>query len=812
MRSSLACVWAVVVVVGVVFNVCNVERTAASVCSSSPCQFGGTCQDNFICPPLHTNFTGFVTAAPRTYNPASQQLQGSATCITRDGKRFAVLAPGDAINLAFSGTVYIYNNTGPLPVQIATLPMSTTYFSVEPTNCQWNDAGTVIVFSLWSGINYSPTFTSAPGGVVLVANSTGGWDNYSRQYLVCNATVSADTGALVSISTTGDAQYIAMGLGAHSTQDGMICLFNMTQPNVWTEVNKTSSMVPTQITGNVGGGNQFGTALKMARFGARMLVSAAFAITGGCVYEISYNVGSGWNSSTGTTCISPPALAPYVAGFGVSLDATDDLSRFVGAYGPLTTHIRGGAAVMTKVNGSWVDLFGPIQSPNTTTALHGTLSGDPVSYIFGGVQIDNSGTIFCESDAADTGPNHLYSGVVWCNQLNSTGQWNLIGDIMPGLAIPNMWTGRSIAMALATTSQASLIVGTTFNSNNANPFPIGFWQLFGTSSTQSAVPMSCTGTAEPAYGCQCVPGYSGFSCQTNINECASAPCLNGATCADGINSFSCVCPAGWSGGLCQTNINECASAPCLNGGSCADGLNGFTCTCTPGWSGFTCQTNVNECASTPCSNGATCNDGINSFNCTCIPGFTGLLCQTNVNECVSSPCVNGGTCVDGINSFSCACVAGFSGGQCQTNVNECISNPCQNSGTCTDFTNGFNCTCLPGSAGTFCQTVLASSSSSTGTSSTSGLSSTSLSTGAIAGIAIAAVVAGFALGFVVLSIVVGSVAGATAAIASFLSCSSSASSAIPVQNVPVSNVSMSMPAKALHKSYAMAKPIHYLKV
>ena len=37
------------------------------------------------------------------------------------------------------------------------------------------------------------------------------------------------------------------------------------------------------------------------------------------------------------------------------------------------------------------------------------------------------------------------------------------------------------------------------------------------------------------------------------------------------------------------DINECASSPCKNGATCKDGRNSFTCTCKPGYTGTTCS-------------------------------------------------------------------------------------------------------------------------------------------------------------------------------------------------------------------------------
>ncbi|VDO56932.1 unnamed protein product [Brugia timori] len=59
------------------------------------------------------------------------------------------------------------------------------------------------------------------------------------------------------------------------------------------------------------------------------------------------------------------------------------------------------------------------------------------------------------------------------------------------------------------------------------------------------------------YHCECLAGFTGRQCATNINECESSPCENGASCIDHINGFECVCRRGFSGTFCQTNDDDC---------------------------------------------------------------------------------------------------------------------------------------------------------------------------------------------------------------------------------------------------------------
>lgn len=42
-------------------------------------------------------------------------------------------------------------------------------------------------------------------------------------------------------------------------------------------------------------------------------------------------------------------------------------------------------------------------------------------------------------------------------------------------------------------------------------------------------------------------GYTGKDCETNINDCPGNLCQNGATCIDGLNTYTCHCPPSYTG-------------------------------------------------------------------------------------------------------------------------------------------------------------------------------------------------------------------------------------------------------------------------
>ncbi|MGH0158069.1 UNVERIFIED_CONTAM: hypothetical protein FKN15_073952, partial [Acipenser sinensis] len=202
---------------------------------------------------------------------------------------------------------------------------------------------------------------------------------------------------------------------------------------------------------------------------------------------------------------------------------------------------------------------------------------------------------------------------------------------------------------------------------------------------------------------------AGPRCESDIDECGSAPCQNGAACKDGVGEFVCQCQPGYVGMLCELEVNECSSSPCFNDGTCVDGINAYSCSCTDGFTGVHCELEIDECQPGPCVNNGVCEDLIGSFKCMCPSGFAGARCEININECDSEPCLNGGMCSDDINSFRCQCPPGYTGLVCETDVNECEASPCLNQATCVDGLDSYACKCPPGFNGTRCEAEMSSS-------------------------------------------------------------------------------------------------------
>lgn len=77
------------------------------------------------------------------------------------------------------------------------------------------------------------------------------------------------------------------------------------------------------------------------------------------------------------------------------------------------------------------------------------------------------------------------------------------------------------------------------------------------------------------YDCICLAGFTGLTCEGDINECISTPCSNNSTCINIPGSFTCDCLPGYEGRLCREDVNECRTDPCLNDGECINLISTF---------------------------------------------------------------------------------------------------------------------------------------------------------------------------------------------------------------------------------------------
>ena len=73
----------------------------------------------------------------------------------------------------------------------------------------------------------------------------------------------------------------------------------------------------------------------------------------------------------------------------------------------------------------------------------------------------------------------------------------------------------------------------------------------------------------------------------DTDECSANICGSNGGCEDQVNSYLCHCYDGYSGTSCDVDIDECESNPCLHG-NCTDEINHFNCTCNDGYEGPMC--------------------------------------------------------------------------------------------------------------------------------------------------------------------------------------------------------------------------------
>ena len=198
------------------------------------------------------------------------------------------------------------------------------------------------------------------------------------------------------------------------------------------------------------------------------------------------------------------------------------------------------------------------------------------------------------------------------------------------------------------------------------------------------------GSTADSYSCQCVDGWADGVCLYEYVPQYTVECsVIESTATESL------------AGNCDIDVDECASAPCQNGALCADSttntsvaVGAYRCSCVDGFASGSCEYwPIVEAYAAACAILLSTDAASGAGNC-----------AVDVDECVSGPCQNGGACRDSLSegisagTYTCLCQRGFAngvcdyayigeyadecaimdGGNCDLDVDECASQPCQN--------------------------------------------------------------------------------------------------------------------------------------
>ena len=158
--------------------------------------------------------------------------------------------------------------------------------------------------------------------------------------------------------------------------------------------------------------------------------------------------------------------------------------------------------------------------------------------------------------------------------------------------------------------------------------------------THGSCKTNTKGNANSTFGCDCIPGFSGPTCNIDACDSSAINCGIHGECDAG----KCVCDDHYDGDSCQTNL--CANTNCGVNGECVIkniiGKKSAQCNCGAGYSGH-------DCSKGPCT-GIDCNDHGGCFvvdlqpSCDCVVGF--YAPSNNRTSCINgnSTVTGGGDC------------------------------------------------------------------------------------------------------------------------------------------------------------------------
>ncbi|XP_056146065.1 epidermal growth factor-like protein 6 [Lampris incognitus] len=174
--------------------------------------------------------------------------------------------------------------------------------------------------------------------------------------------------------------------------------------------------------------------------------------------------------------------------------------------------------------------------------------------------------------------------------------------------------------------------------------------------------------------CKCFPGYTGKTCNQDLNECGLKPRPCEHRCMNTHGSYMCYCLNGYTlmpDGSCA-NSRTCSLAHCQYG--CEEVEGEIRCVCPSaglqlGPDERTCV-DIDECVTGKnlCPYNRQCVNTFGSYYCKCQNGYDlkyvgGKYDCVDVDECVigTQKCSHHAVCLNTLGSYKCRCKAGFRG-------------------------------------------------------------------------------------------------------------------------------------------------------
>ncbi|CAH3024316.1 unnamed protein product [Porites evermanni] len=406
--------------------------------------------------------------------------------------------------------------------------------SVRPSTSQTSSTASLSAssLSLSSSISSSASFTESTGT--------------SSSDTVSTSSSSSSESTSPSLSTSDSFSHSPTASSSESSASGSSSSYSFSTP-----VSKSSTSLSlsssTLLSTSV---SSLSTSPSYLASVSTVFSSSQSSSSSVSTYLSSSSVSSSDSSSTSTSSLStsPSSSSPESTTFSSS--HTSSSSASISSSGSLST-----SASSLSTSPSYLSTESTAYSSSQPSSSSGSTSSSSVS-------VSSSDSLSTSASSLSTSSE---AGAISSSSVSTySTSTSALSMSMSSLSTSSV-SATSSSTSLSILSSASM----SFSAASISSSSLSF-------STLSASLTSPIGTATLSTLSSSSLSVSETS---DIDDCASGPCHNGATCLDGVDSFNCTCPVGFVGDVCNYD-DPCLHNPCKNNGTCyVDAANNYTFFC-----------------------------------------------------------------------------------------------------------------------------------------------------------------------------------------------------------------------------------------